>query len=73
MPVPADTGNLLNLTQPRVMGILNVTPDSFSDGGVFIAPDIAVAHAMEMVEQLLSGEIRELGILIIGIFMNTIR
>jgi dihydropteroate synthase len=32
------------------MGILNVTPDSFSDGGLFVDPDAAIAHAMEMVE-----------------------
>jgi dihydropteroate synthase len=31
------------------MGILNVTPDSFSDGGVFFAPEAALAHAQEMV------------------------
>lgn len=34
----------------HVMGILNVTPDSFSDGGRFIAPDAAIAHALAMVE-----------------------
>lgn len=33
-----------------VMGVLNVTPDSFSDGGRFAARDAAVAHAAEMVE-----------------------
>ena len=31
-----------------VMGVLNVTPDSFSDGGKFIAPERAVEHALEM-------------------------
>ena len=31
-----------------VMGVLNVTPDSFSDGGVFLAPERAVEHALEM-------------------------
>jgi dihydropteroate synthase len=35
---------------PLVMGVLNVTPDSFSDGGKFAAVDAAVAHAHEMVE-----------------------
>ena len=35
---------------PRVMGILNVTPDSFSDGGEFLDPERAVAHALHMVE-----------------------
>jgi dihydropteroate synthase len=34
----------------RVVGILNVTPDSFSDGGRFVVTDQAVAHAEEMVE-----------------------
>jgi dihydropteroate synthase len=34
----------------RVMGILNVTPDSFSDGGSFTDPKTAVAHALAMVE-----------------------
>lgn len=34
---------------PRVMGILNVTPDSFSDGGKFVDRDRAVSHALEMV------------------------
>lgn len=34
---------------PRVMGILNVTPDSFSDGGLWSDPDAAVAHGLEMV------------------------
>ncbi len=33
---------------PIVMGILNVTPDSFSDGGVFFDADKAVAHALQM-------------------------
>jgi dihydropteroate synthase len=34
-----------------VMGIVNVTPDSFSDGGQFVATDRAVAHALELVQQ----------------------
>ncbi len=34
-----------------VMGILNVTPDSFSDGGQFLEADRAVAHGVEMVQQ----------------------
>ncbi|MEK7191682.1 MAG: dihydropteroate synthase, partial [Pseudomonadota bacterium] len=33
------------------MGILNVTPDSFSDGGIFLARENAVAHAHRMVEE----------------------
>lgn len=34
-----------------VMGILNVTPDSFSDGGKFLSVDTACKHAMDMIEQ----------------------
>ncbi len=34
-----------------IMGILNVTPDSFSDGGKYVEPDRAIAHAWEMIEQ----------------------
>src|SRR5215468_9286835 len=37
--------------RPAVMGILNVTPDSFSDGGRFLAADAAVAHARSMAQQ----------------------
>jgi dihydropteroate synthase len=33
---------------PAVMGVLNVTPDSFSDGGRYLDPDRAAAHALEM-------------------------
>lgn len=42
-------GRVLDLTHPHVMGILNVTPDSFSDGGRFAARDSALRHAAEMV------------------------
>lgn len=41
----------LDLSRPLVMGVLNVTPDSFSDGGRFHAPDKAVEHALRMHEQ----------------------
>ena len=40
---------LLALQRPLVMGILNVTPDSFSDGGAFLSPDAAIAHAQQMI------------------------
>lgn len=40
----------LDLSQPHVMGILNVTPDSFSDGGKHNQKDQAVVHALQMVE-----------------------
>jgi len=34
-----------------VMGILNVTPDSFSDGGLFLAPELAIAQAKQMIAE----------------------
>lgn len=37
--------------QPLVMGVVNVTPDSFSDGGRFERADRAVAHGLELLEQ----------------------
>ncbi|MCU9947864.1 dihydropteroate synthase [Pseudomonas sp. PDM13] len=40
---------VLDLSRPHVMGILNVTPDSFSDGGRFSQRDAALRHAAEMV------------------------
>ena len=40
----------IRLDQPQVMGILNVTPDSFSDGGAHDGPDAARDHAAAMVE-----------------------
>src|SRR5262249_54471866 len=42
---------LLSLGRPLIMGILNVTPDSFSDGGQFLEPRTAIAHAAQMVQQ----------------------
>ncbi|MBI5501911.1 MAG: dihydropteroate synthase [Deltaproteobacteria bacterium] len=44
-------GRELDLARPLVMGIVNVTPDSFSDGGRNLAPDVAVAHALRLVEE----------------------
>ena len=35
--------------RPAVMGVVNVTPDSFSDGGRYLDPDAAVAHGLELV------------------------
>jgi dihydropteroate synthase len=37
--------------KPLIMGILNVTPDSFSDGGIFSDPECALHHAQDMVRQ----------------------
>lgn len=41
----------LDLSRPKIMGVLNCTPDSFSDGGKFIDPALALAHAEEMIAQ----------------------
>jgi dihydropteroate synthase len=42
-------GKSLDLTHPQIMGILNVTPDSFSDGGQFFGEDVALKQAKQMV------------------------
>jgi dihydropteroate synthase len=42
---------LLSRPHPAVMGVLNVTPDSFSDGGQFVAPDRALAQARHMIAE----------------------
>jgi dihydropteroate synthase len=39
----------LDLDRPRVMGVVNVTPDSFSDGGRYLSAERAIAHALELV------------------------
>lgn len=44
-------GKVVDLSVPQVMGILNVTPDSFSDGGKFISVDAAIRQAQTMVEE----------------------
>jgi dihydropteroate synthase len=41
----------LDLTRPIVMGVLNVTPDSFSDGDRYLDPDRALDHAVQMAEE----------------------
>ena len=41
----------LSLDKTAVMGVLNVTPDSFSDGGLWLEPAAAIKHGLEMVEQ----------------------
>jgi dihydropteroate synthase len=53
-PAPADhpvLPALLSRPTPAVMGVLNVTPDSFSDGGQFIAPESALAQARRMIAE----------------------
>jgi dihydropteroate synthase len=53
-PAPAhhpDLPALLSRATPAVMGVLNVTPDSFSDGGLFVAPESALAQARRMIAE----------------------
>src|SRR3954451_20280603 len=44
---------------PRLMGVLNVTPDSFSDGGLYIDPHAAISHGRELAEA--GAEILDVG------------
>lgn len=50
-PVWATARGPLTLERPRIVGILNVTPDSFWDGGRHASLDAAVAHAAALIEQ----------------------
>jgi dihydropteroate synthase len=49
----------LDLSRPVVMGVLNVTPDSFSDGGHFLPVEAAVEHGMRLAEE--GAEIIDIG------------
>lgn len=42
---------ILKLDRPLIMGIVNVTPDSFSDGGKFFSRDRAIEHALKLIEE----------------------
>ncbi len=44
-------GSTVVLDQPRICGIVNVTPDSFSDGGRFLDPQQAIEHGLALVEE----------------------
>lgn len=44
-------GRVISLDRPVVFGIVNVTPDSFSDGGRFLAPEAAIVHAARLIEE----------------------
>ena len=44
-------GRIVGLDMPRVMGIVNVTPDSFSDGGVHFDTQAAIAHGLQLAEE----------------------
>ncbi len=50
-PLTLPDGSRLTLDRPRIMGILNVTPDSFSDGGLHCSQQSASDHARAMLEQ----------------------
>lgn len=41
----------MQITRPMLMGVLNITPDSFSDGGLYSTPDVAVKHTQSMITQ----------------------
>lgn len=41
----------MNIFTPKIMGVLNVTPDSFSDGGSYVTTDQAVSRGLEMLQQ----------------------
>jgi dihydropteroate synthase len=43
-------GRTLDLSEPVIMGIVNVTPDSFSDGGQFFNTAAALNHAMQLLD-----------------------
>ena len=49
----------LSLDIPRWMGIVNITPDSFSDGGLFLDPSSAIEHALRLVQD--GADIIDLG------------
>lgn len=44
-------GRVLRLDRPRVMGIVNTTPDSFSDGGAYLDAGAAIAHGLRLAEE----------------------
>jgi dihydropteroate synthase len=50
-PSPAMLADLFRRGRPLVMGVLNVTPDSFSDGGQFLDPDAAIEQARRMIAE----------------------
>jgi dihydropteroate synthase len=47
-PAQDTLARLLNLGRPAVMGVVNITPDSFSDGGRFLEPQRAIEHARQL-------------------------
>lgn len=49
--MPTPPARVVDASHPQIMGVLNVTPDSFSDGGLFLSPAAAVHRAREMVAE----------------------
>ena len=47
-PLMNDPSLFTDVGRPRLMGVVNVTPDSFSDGGRWAEPDTAIAHARDL-------------------------
>ena len=46
-------------TRTLIMGVVNITPDSFSDGNLFLAPEAAISHALQLIEE--GADILDLG------------
>jgi len=44
---------------PRLMGVVNVTPDSFSDGGLYLDPERAIEHGRELIAE--SADVLDIG------------
>ncbi len=45
------SGAILSASHPMIMGIVNVTPDSFSDGGLFLDRERAITHALQLLDE----------------------
>ena len=57
-PRPAPLPSTLPTDRTLVMGVINVTPDSFSDGGRWLSPDAAIAHARTLLDQRGAKDLR---------------
>ena len=44
-------GKIIDLTTPKIMGVLNLTPDSFYDGGMYNSTDLALSQTEKMLRQ----------------------
>ena len=59
MSRPNPLKSLKPLTKPKILGIVNITPDSFSDGGRYLDADKAIAHGLKLLEA--GADILDLG------------